>query len=274
MGSFAHDRRSPQAASVADFPVRPTRRAFDLVALRSRRDGAAYPTSEVEDQQALTAYEASALDTLAAIGRAAAPSVEEIRRIAARNSIIGPAADLLSNPRVIALLAERFAVRAPDVAACRAYYQANLDRFRSPTLFQGREILIGGDIGDRAWRAEAYGRAERIIAMLVYNRRVFDDLVIYSSAASRARGGCVGPIARDSWDSEAATAFFSLKTGEVFPLPVPSSKGFHILLMDGIEPGRPRSFVEARREVDAALTERAQRAAAARHCAALLAGAA
>ena len=251
--------------------MRPTRRAFDLVALRTHRDGPASSASETQDQQALTAYESSALETLAAIGRAAAPGADEIRRIAARNSIIGAAADLLRDARVIALIAGRFPVRGPDLAACRAYYQANLDRFRSPTLYQGREILIGGELGDRAWRTEAYSRAERIIAMLVYNRRVFDDLVIYSSAASRAKGGCVGPIPRDAWDSEAATAFFSLKAGEVFPLPVPSSKGFHILLMDCIEPGRPRAFAEVHREVDVLLTERAQRTAAARHCAALLA---
>ena len=251
--------------------MRPRRRAFDLVALRTHRDGSDRAASDDQDQQALTAYEASALETLMAIGRAAAPSVDEIRRIAARNSIIGGATDLLRDPRVIALIAERFPVRAPDPAACRTYYQANLDQFRAPTLYQGREILIGGDLGDRAWRGEAYGRAERIVAMLVYNRRVFDDLVIYSSAASRAKGGCIGPITRNAWDSEAATAFFSLKAGEVFPLPVPSSKGFHVLVMDCIEPGRPRGFPDVHREVDAVLTARAQRAAAARHCATLLA---
>jgi hypothetical protein len=168
-----------------------------------------------------------------------------------------------------ALLVDRFAVAAPGLAACFQHYEENADAFRTPTLYEGREVLFGGDIADRMWRVEAYSRAERVIAMLLYNRRVFEDLVVYSAAASRAQGGRIGPVARGAWASEAAEAFFSLKEGEIFPLPVPSSLGFHVILMDRIEPGRLPSFTEIQGAVASRLVERARLVAASHHVAVL-----
>jgi len=246
---------------VTEFVARPARRALDLVALRS--DPAPAPLGD---------YEALLAETLLAIGRAMVPSLEEVCAVAKRNGIGGAPAEQLRDPRLPSLLVDRFAVPAPGLAACRQHYEENADAFRTPTLHEGREILFGGDIGDRIWRVEAYSRAERVIAMLLYNRRVFQDLVVYSAAASRAQGGRIGPVARGAWVSEAAEAFFSLKEGEIFPLPVPSSLGFHILLMDRIEPGRLPPFTEIQGLVAARLVERARLVAAACHVAELADG--
>ena len=237
-----------------EFVARPARRALDLVALRS--DPQPAPLGD---------YEALLAETLLAIGRAMVPSLEEIRVVAARHGIHGHPAEQLRDPRLPPLLVDRFAVPAPGLAACRQHYEENADAFRTPTLYQGREILFGGDIGDRIWRVEAYGRAERVIAMLLYNPQVFEDLVLYSAAASRAQGGRIGPLARGAWASEAAEAFFSLKEGEIFPLPVPSSLGFHVLLMDRVEPGRLPPFAEIQGLVATRLVERARLVAAASH---------
>jgi hypothetical protein len=261
MAEFAHDRRSPYGGSVREFVARPSRRAVDLVALRS--DPTPVPLGD---------YEALLAETLFAIGRALVPSLKEVRAVANRHGITGTPAEQLRDVRLPALLVDRFAVAAPGLAACYQHYEENADAFRTPTLFQGREILFGGDIGDRIWRVEAYSRAERVIAMLLYNRHVFQDLVLYSAAASRAQGGRIGPVARDSWTSEAAEAFFSLKEGEIFPLPVPSSLGFHVFLMDRIEPGRLPPFTEIQGLVAARLVERARLVAAALHLAELADG--
>ena len=217
-------------------------------------------------------YEALLAETLLAIGRTMVPSLEEVCAVADRHGIAGAPVEQLHDARLPSLLIDRFAVAAPGLAACYQHYEENADTFRTPELYQGREILFGGDIGDRVWRVEAYSRAERVIAMLVYNRRVFQDLVVYSAGASRAQGGRIGPMARGAWASEAAKAFFSLKEGEVFPLPVPSSQGFHVLLMDRIEPGRLPPFTEIQGLVAARLTERARVVAASCHVAALAAG--
>src|SRR5581483_4066953 len=254
MAEFAHDRRSPYGGSVREFVARPARRAVDLVALRS--DPTPVPLGD---------YEALLAETLLAIGRAMVPSLDEIRAVARRHGIGGGSAEQLHDPRLPALLADRFAVPAPGLAACRQHYEENADAFRTPTLYQGREILFGGNIGDRVWRVEAYSRAERVIAMLLYNRHVFEDLVLYSAAASRALGGRIGPVARGGWESDAAGAFFSLKEGEIFPLPVPSSLGFHVLLMDRIEAGHLPPFTEIQSLVAARLVERARLVAAASH---------
>lgn len=237
-----------------EFIARPARRALDLVALRA--DPIPAPLGD---------YEALLAEALLAIGRAMVPGLEEVCAIATHHGIPGKPAEQLRDARLPSLLADRFAVAAPGPAACRQHYEENADAFRTPTLYEGREILFGGDIGDRVWRVEAYSRAERVIAMLVYNRRVFQDLVVYSAAASRARGGRIGPVARGGWASAAADAFFSLKEGEVFPLPVPSSLGFHVLLMDRVESGRLPPFAEVQAVVAARLVERARLVAAGHH---------
>jgi PPIC-type PPIASE domain len=260
MPEFAQDRRSPFGGSVRQFVPRPARRAVDVVALRTDHASAAEPLGD---------YEALLAETLLGIGRAMVPSLEEVCAIAKRHEIGGTPAELLLDKRLPALLADRFAVAAPGRAACLQHYEENADAFRTPTLFEGREILFGGDIGDRIWRSEAYSRAERVIAMLLYNRRVFEDLVLYSAAALRAQGGRLGPVARGGWASEAAEAFFSLKDGEIFPLPVPSTQGFHVLLMDRVVPGRLPAFQEIHGTVAAGLVARAKLVAAASHFAAL-----
>jgi hypothetical protein len=258
MAEFAHDRRSPYGASVRAFVARPARRALDLVALRRDPAPAFEPLGD---------YEALLAEALLAIGRAMVPKRDELCAIAKRHGIAGTPAEQLRDARLPSLVADRFAVAAPGLAACYQHYEENADAFRTPTLYDGREILFGGDIGDRVWRAEAYSRAERVIAMLHYNRRVFQDLVLYSAAASRAEGGRIGPVERGDWASHAAEAFFSLKEGEVFPLPVPSPLGFHVLLMDRVAPGRLAPFTEIQGKIAADLVERARLVAAAQHLA-------
>jgi hypothetical protein len=266
MNNFARDRRSPDRAvpaggSVTKLAGRPQRRAFDLIEnLEILRRQPAEPA-----ERPLSSIELHVAEMLIAIAHAMAPGLDEVQNIARRNGITGNRVELLSNAEVAALVAERFPYRQPEHSACRTYYEAHAAEFRGPDLFEGGEILIGGDVTDRDWRSEAYGRAERIIAMLHFDRRVFNDLLIYSAAASRDRGGRIGPVASGGWESAVAVPFFSLKAGEVFPLPVPSQQGFHVLLMDRIEPGTLRPFGEVEAEVIRRLAARSRLAAAMRH---------
>ncbi len=262
MSTFARDRRSPLRESLAEFAVgRPQRRAFDLIENLEVLRRATPKPSDLP----LTPVELHAAETLMAIARAMAPTLDEIRDIAARHGIAGTDTDLLRNMAVANLVADRFPHRQPDRATCRAYYDAHPHEYCGPDLYEGGEILIGGDVTDHDWRAEAYGRAERIIAMLHYDRRVFNDLLIYSADIARDRGGRIGPVACGAWDSEIAAPFFTLKAGEVFPLPVPSRQGFHVLLVSRIAPGRLRPFAEVEAEVIRRLATRSRLAAAWRH---------
>jgi peptidyl-prolyl cis-trans isomerase C len=262
MSTFARDRRSPDRGWLAEFAVgRPQRRALDLVEnIEVLRRAPAKPSD-----LPLTSLELHAAETLIAIARAMAPTLGEIREIAARHGIAATDSELLRNVAVASLVADRFPYRPPDRATCRRYYDAHPQEFCAPELYEGGEILIGGDVTDRDWRSEAYGRAERIIAMLHYDRRVFSDLLITSAATPDNRGGRIGPVACGAWESEVAAPFFSLKAGEVFPLPVPSRQGFHVLLMERIAPGRLRPFAEVERAVSRRLATRSRLAAARRH---------
>jgi hypothetical protein len=262
MSTFARDRRSPERGSLTEFAVgRPQRRAFDLIEnLELRRRTPARPSS-----LPLSAVELTAADTLMRIARAMAPSLDEIRALARRYAIAGSDAELLRHPEIAELVAERFPYQPPSRADCRAYYEAHPEEFRGTDLYAGGEILIAGDVTDRLWRSDAYGRAERIIAMLHYDRRVFDDLLLTSAASPDARGGRIGPVACGAWESEVAAPFFTLRAGEVFPLPVPSRLGFHVLLMERIQPGRLRPFSEVEAEVVRRLAFRSRLAAAWRH---------
>jgi peptidyl-prolyl cis-trans isomerase C len=262
MSTFARDRRSPVRESLAEFAVgRPQRRAFDLIENLEVLRRATPKPSDLP----LTPVELHAAETLMAIARAMAPTLGEIRDIAARHGIAGTDADLLRNMAVANLVADRFPHRQPERGTCRAYYDAHPHEYRGPDLYEGGEILIGGDVTDQDWRGEAYGRAERIIAMLHYDRRVFNDLLIYSADIARDRGGRIGPVACGTWEIEIAAPFFSLKAGEVFPLPIPSRQGFHVLLMDRIVPGRLRPFAEIEGDVVRRLATRSRLAAAWRH---------
>jgi len=263
MSTFARDRRSPDRGSLAEFAVgRPQRRAFDLIEnLEVLRRAPSKPSGFP-----LSAVELNAAETLMRIARAMAPSLDEIRMIAQRYEIAGSDADLLRDPEIAELIAERFPYQQPDRAACRAYYEAHPEEFRGTDLYEGGEILLAGDVTDREWRSDAYGRAERIIAMLYYDRRIFSDLLMITAAASPdARGLRIGPVVCGAWESEVAAPFFSLKAGEVFPLPVPSRQGFHVLLMERILPGRSRPFAEVEGEVVRRLAARSRLAAAWRH---------
>src|SRR3954465_14119378 len=105
MSSFARDRRSPVRGRVADFAVgRPQRRAFDLIEnLEVLRRARAKPSD-----LPLTAVELHAAETFMAIARAMAPTLDEIRTIAARHGIAGRDGELLRSPAVANLVADRF----------------------------------------------------------------------------------------------------------------------------------------------------------------------
>jgi peptidyl-prolyl cis-trans isomerase C len=261
MSTFARDRRSSDRGSLAEFVGRPQRRAYDLIEnLEVLRRAPTRPSD-----RPLTPVELSAAETLMVIARAMAPALDEVREIAARHGIGGTDVELLRNVAVANLVAERFPAQQPDRGTCRAYYEAHPQEFRGADLYEGGEILIRGDVTDRDWRGEAYGRAERIIAMLHYDRRVFKDLLIYSAANAQDRGGRIGPVACGAWESEVAAPFFTLKAGEVFPLPVPSRQGFHVLLMERVAPGLLRPFAEIEGELIGRLAGRSRLAAAWRH---------
>src|SRR5688500_18094379 len=113
MSTFARDRRSPAGASngglLTEFVGRPQRRAFDLIEnLEVLRRAPAKPSEAPP-----SFVELHAADTLMAIARAMAPTLSEIRDIAARHRIAGDDSELLRNVTLAALVADRFPTQHP-----------------------------------------------------------------------------------------------------------------------------------------------------------------
>jgi peptidyl-prolyl cis-trans isomerase C len=264
MASFAHDRRSSDRRLSARLTDQPRRRAFDLLAPANRQASGGFE-SALENEAAARAIDELLVAALGAIEHAAAPSLEEVLDMARRAEIAGAPEAVLRDPAVAELIAGRFTAHPLDARACRRYYDLNLAAFRTPDLYEGREILLGCDLGDTAARTSAYSRAEQIIAMLLFNRKVFKDLLIYSAAKSRFRDGVIGPVARDDWRGEIADAFFSLKPNEIFPLPLPSAHGFYVLTLDRITAGALQPFAQVEREIARFLEHESRLAAARRH---------
>ena len=62
------------------------------------------------------------------------------------------------------LLEDQVAVPEADEASCRRYYDHNLDRFRSPDIFEAAHILLSASPDEEEAYAAATREAETIIA--------------------------------------------------------------------------------------------------------------
>lgn len=176
-----------------------------------------------------------------------APSMEEARHRATEALVLrrllleeagqlglaGDAEDLGDDPRIAALLECEIRVPEPDEAACRRYYDNNRAKFRSPDEYQARHILIACAPEDLAARDAAKAKADRLIATLQAEPDSFGALAVaYSACPSRNQGGSLGALIRGDTVPEFETYVFSLKDGELCPLPVETRYGVHVIALD------------------------------------------
>ena len=176
----------------------------------------------------------------------------------------------LRDPRVVQLLAHQFKVPTPNEDACRRYYRDHLEQFREPDRYLGRQILLSYPEGDALAHDEIWARAERLIAILFFDPRMFGDLVATYDSISHCTGlGRIGPVARGDLPPELETALLGLKPGQIFPAPVATELGIHVLMLDRILPGEVTPFPVVHGRICAALRSELRTAAARRHLARL-----
>lgn len=173
---------------------------------------------------------------------------------------------------VRALLEEDVAPAQPGEAECRRYYDANVDRFRTPDLFEAAHILIEPEGADGpSWDA-ALGRAKTIV------EQVGDDPAAFAAAA-RAHSGCasaqqdgsLGQIRRGELVAEVQSGLEALAEGTTARDPVRSRFGWHILRLHRRIPGRTMPFETVRDRIADMLEARSWSIEAARYVAALAA---
>lgn len=128
------------------------------------------------------------------------------------------------------LLDEAIEPEAPSEAECRRYYEANVARFRTASLFEASHILIEPDgEGDEAW-SRAGIEARRIL------KSVRDNPALIAATARELSGcpsaqqdGSLGQVRLADMVPEMAEALAGLAPGTTSPRPIRSRYGWHVV---------------------------------------------
>lgn len=130
------------------------------------------------------------------------------------------------------LLDEAIEPEAPSETECRRYYEANIARFRTASLFEASHILIEpeGD-GDEAW-SRAGIEARRIL------KTVRDDPALFAATAREVSGcpsaqqdGSLGQVRLADMVPEMAQALAALAPGTTAANPIRTRFGWHVVYL-------------------------------------------
>ena len=158
----------------------------------------------------------------------------------------------------------------PNESECRRYYDANVDRFRTPELFEAAHILIEPSRKDDESWAVALDRTRAII------EEIGDDASAFAAAA-RAHSGCasaqqdgsLGQIRRGELVPEVQAGIESLAEGTTAREPVRSRFGWHVLRLHRRIEGRTLPFQTVRDRIADMLEARSWSIEATRYVASL-----
>ncbi|MEO3427366.1 peptidylprolyl isomerase [Pelagibius sp. CAU 1746] len=164
------------------------------------------------------------------------------------------------------LLEAEVTVPEADGETCRRYFDNNRARFCSPDLFEAAHILLSASPEDKEAYAKAADQAERLIAMLQSNPRLFAELAGQFSACSSAQNeGRLGQVARGDTVPEFETFLENLEEGQLCPVPVRSRYGVHVLRLDRRIDGRELPFEAVAETIADQLQEASWRRAVAQY---------
>jgi peptidyl-prolyl cis-trans isomerase C len=160
------------------------------------------------------------------------------------------------------LLAAEIRLPEPDEESCRRYYEANRARFRSPTLYEARHILLAAPPDDSNARDDARAKAEQIIACITKRPETFTELAgVHSACLSKDSGGHLGQFTSGTTVAEFETFLENLEPGQLSPVPVPSRYGYHVLQLLARAPGRDLPYTAVRERIADYLSESVFRSA-------------
>jgi peptidyl-prolyl cis-trans isomerase C len=173
-----------------------------------------------------------------------------------------------------ALLSTEVTTPKADEAACRRYYQANPERFRSPDLFEPLHILFKARRDDTAAFAWAMTRAEAVLAEVKASPDRFESLAAtLSYCPSASEGGRLGQVARGDTTPEFETALLGLEAGQICSEPVLTGYGVHVVKLEREIASEVLPFEEVHDRIAAYLEETVWRRGVTQYVA-LLAGSA
>lgn len=179
-------------------------------------------------------------------------------RIVAEPEFIAPGKrEMNDEARIRALIEARVPAHEPEERRCRAYYDANMPRFRSPDLFEVSHILFAAHPHDAKAYTDAVARAQTAITDLAAVPHRFEALArAQSECESRANGGRLGQIVPGETVPEFEGVLYALKEGEIASEPVKSRFGAHVLRLDARALGEPLPFDYVRERIVLFLAEK------------------
>jgi peptidyl-prolyl cis-trans isomerase D len=131
-------------------------------------------------------------------------------------------------------------------ADLRAAYEKDKSRLEVPEKRHARHILITGKDD-----ATALALAQQVLAQVKSGKDFGELAKQYSQDPGSAQnGGDLGWAERSTFVKPFADALYAMKVGEIAG-PVKTQYGYHIIRLDEIQPGKAKSFEEARPELEA-----------------------
>jgi len=158
-------------------------------------------------------------------------------------------------------------VRVPeaDEETLRRFYENNLRRFVTPSLYEADHILIGARRDDDEAFAVARERASSLRATLATAPERFAALARdCSDCPSASIGGSLGQIGPGDTTSEFEAALIELAPGDI-SAPVETRYGVHLIRLTRRIDGRQLLFESVRERIATYLVEHVQRQATAQY---------
>lgn len=145
-----------------------------------------------------------------------------------------------------ALIEQEVLTPEPDEAACRRFYQQNLQRFRAGDLYEAAHILIAAPRDDAAARAAARATAETILSSVQADPALFGELARSRSdcRTSADNGGHLGQLTRGQTVEEFEAGLARMCEGATAI--VETRYGFHVVRLDRHAAGQTLPFEIAR----------------------------
>ena len=175
------------------------------------------------------------------------------KKITAEPQMIEPGKrEVEEDAAIRVLLEQEIDTPAADENACKRYYEANRNKFRSPTIYEASHILIAAPTTDKKAREQAKAEAEAVLAKLEDHPDQFASLArAHSACPSKEQGGSLGQLTKGSTVPEFETVLFELKEGQTWPAPVPTQFGFHIIRLERIIEGEQLPYEHVAERISA-----------------------
>jgi len=159
------------------------------------------------------------------------------------------------------LLAREVRIPDRDESACRRYYEANPELFRSPSIAVVRHILLAAAPDDIEARDDARQCAQTLIAELRDAPGNFAALArTHSACPSREQGGALGPISRGQTVAEFEKVVLRLAVGPA-QRPLETRYGYHVVQVDEHREGERLPYAAVRERIAQYLHEQVWRSA-------------